>query len=130
MYFVYLLRYYKNKESLDKGFPVNGHIIYTGYSSDVVRRLHEHITMKRYSKRPTYTSQFGGCVRLMYIEIYDDKNEALLREREIKKFSRDKKIFLVQNMRKELKNIIKTINNVVLNRIKLKNVMMVKNKKS
>jgi len=117
-YWVYLLACWNNPKSMEKRRPKHGHIIYTGYTNDVARRFYEHLTGKRYSKRPTYTSQFEGNIRLIFVEIYDDKKEAEDREDEIKTFSRDEKIKLVQELEDNFIEFIEKINHEVIIKIK------------
>lgn len=100
IYFVYLLKCWKSDTAYKNQIPKHGHIIYTGYTSDVIRRFREHRKGKKYSSRTPYTAQFKGRIDLGYLELYNDKKEATDREKEIKKFSRDQKVKLIQEMDK------------------------------
>lgn len=118
IYYTYLLKCWSSSASFKKGHPKHGHVIYTGYTNNIIRRLTEHLTGKRYSKRPTYTSQFKGMLELGYLEAYTEKKEATSRELQIKSFSRDEKIKLMDNALDEEKAIITNINNIALSNIK------------
>ena len=64
--------------------------LYTGWTTDLDARIREH-NAGRGSK---YT-RARGPVRLVYKEECKDKSTALKREAEIKKFSREQKIELI-----------------------------------
>jgi putative endonuclease len=65
--------------------------IYTGVTADIARRAHQHLTrhgskfVKRY-----------GLLRLVYAEEYDRIDEAIAREKAIKKWLRGWKIELIE----------------------------------
>jgi putative endonuclease len=59
---------------------------YTGYTSDLERRIKEHNS----GKGAKYTRARGPVV-LQYVEQHDTRKRAMQREREIKKLSRKKK---------------------------------------
>ncbi|MBI9048067.1 MAG: GIY-YIG nuclease family protein [Anaerolineaceae bacterium] len=63
---------------------------YTGWSTDPERRLKVH----NQGKGARYTRQ-RGPVRLMYIEEQPDHSTALKRERQIKRYPRNKKKALI-----------------------------------
>ncbi len=67
--------------------------LYTGITTDIKRRLKEHnggIGAKSIlGKRP---------VEVVYLEIAIDQKSAAFREREIKSWSRKKKLLLVENL--------------------------------
>lgn len=80
-YFVYIL----------KCLSKNGvYYYYKGYTKNLERRLNEHI--RGHSK---YTRRYHGNIELVYVEIiYNDdekegKSEAIKREKEFKKLSRE-----------------------------------------
>lgn len=78
MYYVYII------ECSDK-------TLYTGYTSNLEGRIKAH-NIKKGAK---YT-RGRVPVELIYYEIFESKSEALKREYEIKKFSRDKKLSLIK----------------------------------
>jgi putative endonuclease len=61
--------------------------IYTGITTDVVRRLKEH----KEGKGGAYTRSHGA-VRMIHVEMKRGKGSALRREAEIKKWTRAKKL--------------------------------------
>ena len=67
--------------------------LYIGITSEIHKRLNQH-----YSQRGNSNSFAGKyhCHNLIYCEIYNDIYEALNREKEIKKWSRQKKERLIE----------------------------------
>ncbi len=118
IYFTYMLKCWRTPKAFKKGIPKHGHAIYTGYSSNIARRLHQHLTGKRFGSRPTYTSQFKGMLELGYLEAYTTEREARKREDEIKTFSRDKKIKMMQELLDPEIQIIIGLNQSVLKMLK------------
>lgn len=66
--------------------------LYTGYTSNLVRRLQEH----NQGKGAKYT-KYRTPVYLAYHEIYLSKSKALKREYQIKQLSRIQKLELIKN---------------------------------
>jgi len=64
--------------------------LYTGVTTDLVRRLEEH----RSGKGAKYTRS-RGVARMRYSEPRTSRSDAFKREAEIKKLSRNKKLALV-----------------------------------
>src|SRR5574338_703944 len=81
-YYVYILTNWNNS------------VMYIGVTNDLVRRLYEHKN-KFYDG---FTKKYN-LNKLVYFELFIDINEAIRREKEIKKWRREKKNSLV-----ELKN--------------------------
>lgn len=77
-YFVYILK-------------CNDDTLYTGITTDVKRRLDEHNNSIKGAK---YT-KVRRPVKLMYQEKLKDRSSASKREYEIKQFTRDKKLELI-----------------------------------
>lgn len=67
----------------------NGHL-YTGITTDVQRRMEQHHT----GKGAKYT-RGRGPFKLVYCEAFGTKGEALGREAQIKKLTREKKLKLI-----------------------------------
>ena len=65
--------------------------LYTGYTTDVDRRLNEH----NYSFKSAKYTRSRRPVKLVYCETYNDLSSALKREYRIKKLSRKEKLALV-----------------------------------
>ena len=66
--------------------------LYTGYTTDITRRLHEHNHLTKGAK---YTKT-RRPVTLVYEEVFSTKSEACKREAAIKKLSRLKKLELIK----------------------------------
>lgn len=66
-------------------------VLYTGVTSDLVRRVYEH--KEKLTKG--FTAKYN-CNKLVYFEVYDDIIEAIAREKQLKAGSRAKKIDLIQ----------------------------------
>ncbi|MEW6087131.1 MAG: GIY-YIG nuclease family protein [bacterium] len=76
MWFVYILEC-KNKS------------LYTGVTNNIERRFKEHL-----NKKAHYTS-YNAPVKLAYKETYQTRSKALKREAQIKRWTRRKKIALI-----------------------------------
>jgi putative endonuclease len=74
----------------------NNRVLYTGITNDLKRRVYEH--------REKFVSGFTGkynVTKLVYYEILEDPENAILREKQIKAGSRQKKIDLIKSFNKE-----------------------------
>lgn len=67
---------------------------YTGYTTDIERRYKEH---QSGSKKCRYTRSFPPK-KLILTLFFSDKSEALKKEAEIKKLSRDEKKDFISNL--------------------------------
>ncbi len=79
MYYVYLLASQK------------GGTLYLGVTRDLVRRVFQH----KEKAVPGFTSRYG-VNKLVWFESYDDPTNAIMREKEIKKWRRAWKIELIE----------------------------------
>jgi putative endonuclease len=68
-------------------------VLYTGYTSDLARRVQEH----KDGVVKGFTQKYK-CHILVYFEITDDANAAMQREQQIKGGSRSKKIQLIESI--------------------------------
>ena len=82
MWFIYII------ECEDKSF-------YTGITKDIERRFFEH----RNKKGGKYTASHKP-VKVVYVENYLTMSEALKRERQIKGWTHEKKIKIINNKNK------------------------------
>lgn len=64
--------------------------LYTGVTSDLARRVYQH----RESLLPGFTTRYG-CKMLVWYERHDEMTAAIVREKQIKGGSRDKKLALI-----------------------------------
>jgi putative endonuclease len=71
----------------------NNTVLYTGMTNDLIRRVYEH----KNNMGSKFTSKYN-ISKLVYYEIFDDPENAILREKKIKAGSRQKKIDLVDSI--------------------------------
>ena len=69
----------------------NKNVLYTGVTSDLVRRIYEH---KQHFDRESFTAKYN-VDRLIYFEETSDIEAALEREKQIKSWKRDRKLALI-----------------------------------
>ncbi len=69
-------------------------VIYIGMADNIDERVKEH-KLKVYPK--SFTARYN-CDKLVYFEEFENGEEATIRERRFKKWKRDWKIFLIENM--------------------------------
>ena len=67
--------------------------LYVGVTNNLSRRIQEH----KQNLKPGFTKKYG-CKKLVYYESYTNINEALQREKQIKKWSRKKKERLIKGL--------------------------------
>jgi len=70
----------------------NRNVLYTGVTSDLKKRVYLH----REGKMTGFTSKYKTNI-LVYYEIYRNIREAIIREKQIKAGSRQRKIDLINN---------------------------------
>ena len=71
----------------------NNTTIYTGITSNLKRRIWEH----KNKTTKGFSSKYN-LYKLLYYEIYQDPENAIIREKQIKSGSREKKIELIESM--------------------------------
>lgn len=78
--------------------------LYTGAKSDLVKRIAEH-------KSGTYDgfTKNYGCTRLACYELYGTMETAILREKQIKSWSRKKKLALIEKDNPNWADLYETI---------------------
>lgn len=119
IFFVYLLCCWRSVKAFKKGIPKHGHIIYTGQTNNIKRRLLEHLTGENYGrKRPPFTKRFHGLLQLAYLEAYETREIALYREQQIKDMKRDKKIKMIQDRTEFEVLLINDVNKSCLEELK------------
>ena len=74
--------------------------LYTGVTSDLVRRVHEHRT----GLRGGFTARYG-CKRLAWYELQGSIESAILREKQIKGGSRADKLMLSEESNPEWRDL-------------------------
>ena len=71
--------------------------LYVGVTNDIARRVFEHKTNEN---KKSFTARYK-IHTLVYLEIFEHPEYAILREKQIKKFSRNKKKDLIESMNPE-----------------------------
>ncbi|MBQ9463139.1 MAG: GIY-YIG nuclease family protein [Bacteroidales bacterium] len=74
--------------------------LYIGVTDNIERRLAEH----RSGQIPGFTQKYN-CNKLVYYETYSDINQAIEREKQLKKWSRMKKDNLIDSINKDRKDL-------------------------
>jgi putative endonuclease len=87
-YFVYILTNKRNT------------VLYTGVTNDLMRRVYEH----REKEVPGFTKKYN-VYKLVYYEIADSIESAILREKQIKGGSRQKKLDLIVGMNPQWRDL-------------------------
>jgi putative endonuclease len=71
-------------------------VLYVGVTNDLMRRVYEH----KEKLANGFTTKYN-IVKLVYYEILEDIQNAILREKQIKAGSRQKKVQLINSMNRE-----------------------------
>ena len=69
----------------------NNTVLYTGVTSNLVKRVYEH----KNKEVPGFTEKYN-LHKLIYYEIFEDMMNAIMREKQIKGWLRSKKISLIE----------------------------------
>jgi len=93
-FYVYLLTNWNNK------------VLYTGVTNNLERRISEH----KQKLISGFTKRYNIC-KLVYYEHTTDVHSTINREKEIKRWRREKKNNLVNTMNPEWKDLSETWNN-------------------
>jgi len=78
--------------------------LYTGVTSDLVRRVWEH----KQDQIEGFTKRYG-VHRLVYVEAHDDIQDAIVREKRIKTWNRAWKIELIEKQNPDWKDLYEEI---------------------
>ena len=79
---------------------LNNSTLYIGVTNDIERRVKEH----KSGLISGFTQKYN-CCKLVYYEKYSDINQAIEREKKLKKWRRDKKDWLIKTLNPELKDL-------------------------
>ena len=74
--------------------------LYVGVTNDIIRRVKEH----KAGEIPGFTQRYC-CSNLVYYETFSDVEQAILREKQLKKWSRVKKDAVILAFNPELKDL-------------------------
>ncbi len=79
-------------------------MLYTGVTGNLQKRVYEHKEhfVEGFTKKYNIT-------KLVYYEVYGDAYSAIMREKQIKAGSRQKKIALIDSMNKEWRDLSKEL---------------------
>ena len=75
-------------------------MIYVGVTNNLKRRVYEH----KEKLVDGFTKKYN-LIKLVYYEVFDDIENAILKEKQLKGGSRQKKIELVNSMNKEWRDL-------------------------
>ena len=75
-------------------------VIYTGVTSDIIKRVYQH----KNKLIDGFTKKYG-VTKLVYFESCEDIKGAISREKQIKAGSRKKKIYLIESVNKEWRDL-------------------------
>ena len=78
----------------------NNAVLYTGVTNNLQKRVYEH----KEKLVEGFTKKYN-VVKLLYYEIFDDPENAIAREKQIKAGSRQKKLDLINSMNQEWKDL-------------------------
>jgi putative endonuclease len=71
-------------------------VLYVGVTNDLIRRIYEH----KEKLADGFTTKYN-IAKLVYYEVFEDIENAILREKQIKAGSRQKKVQLINSINKE-----------------------------
>ncbi len=78
----------------------NNTVLYTGITNNLLRRVYEH----KEKLVDTFTKKYK-VVKLVYYEVFENAENAIRREKQIKGGSRQKKIGLINSINKEWQDL-------------------------
>ena len=78
----------------------HGSVLYIGMTNDLARRISEH----RAGEIPGFASDYR-CTKLIYYEHRSDVRDAIAREKQLKKWSRSKKVELIATLNPRWKDM-------------------------
>jgi len=80
-------------------------VFYTGVTSNLANRIYQH-KIKFYPK--SFTARYNIC-KLAYFEGFHDIEEAIYREKQIKKYRREKKVKLIESLNSHWEDLYETL---------------------
>jgi len=83
---------------------VHNKVLYTGVTSDLVKRVYEH----KNNLVDGFTKKYN-VHKLIHFEVFEDIVSAITREKQIKGWLRSKKITLIENKNPEWKDLYEGI---------------------
>jgi len=83
---------------------ITNRVLYTGVTSNLVKRVYEH----KQHLVEGFTAKYN-IEKLVYFEMYDDINQAIAREKQLKGGSREKKLRLIETINPTFDDLYKSI---------------------
>jgi putative endonuclease len=83
---------------------INNRVLYVGVTSDVVKRIYEH----KNHLVAGFTAKYN-VNKLVYYEVFEDINEAIKREKQLKAGSREKKLKLIESKNPSFEDLYPSI---------------------
>ena len=80
--------------------------LYTGITNDIARRAFEH---KTHLNPDSFTARYN-VNKLVYMEVFENPEYAIMREKQIKSWTRQKKINLIESFNPEWKDLFDYLN--------------------
>lgn len=69
--------------------------MYVGQTNDLEKRVHEHV--EKLQKSAKYIHDSSDSFKLVYRELFETRKDSMNREKQIKGWSRAKKLALIKN---------------------------------
>lgn len=91
-YYVYMLTNYTNQ------------VLYTGVTNDLIRRVYEH----KNNLVEGFTQKYN-VHKLVYFEVFQDPENAIQKEKQIKNLLRRKKLELIQRSNPHLRDLYREL---------------------
>jgi putative endonuclease len=79
-------------------------VLYTGVTNNIARRVYEH----KNELIEGFTKKYNAS-KLIYLEVFDDIENAIMREKEIKGWRRSKKTALIESKNPQWKDLGKEL---------------------
>lgn len=83
---------------------INHKVLYTGVTSNLPGRMYQH----KNKAISGFTEKYN-VNQLVYYQVHENAESAILREKQIKKWRREKKVFLIESINPEWKNLTEDI---------------------
>ena len=80
-------------------------VLYTGVTNNLIKRVYEH---KQHADPDSFTAKYN-VTKLVYYEYTSDVKAAIEREKQIKRWSRKKKDFLIDKMNPKREDLYQQI---------------------
>jgi len=77
-------------------------VFYTGVTNDLEKRIFQHANKMTES----FTAKYNIC-KVVYYELFTNATDAITREKQIKKYRREKKLNLIRNMNANFQDLLK-----------------------